>query len=79
MDAVKCKQDVFRQIKLIFRLIKVLGEDKMAELKALRESGTPIKDIAEKTTKWISELTDENAKKSAQEHGTLCRKAFNLQ
>lgn len=60
-------------------MAKVLGTEKANELKQLRESGTPLNDIAEKTTKLISELTDENAKKSAQDYAVVCNKAFNLQ
>lgn len=60
-------------------LARVLGEEKANELKTLRESGTPLKDIAEKTKGWIDALTDENVKKSAQEYSTVCNKAFDIQ
>ena len=60
-------------------LVKVLGEEKAAELKQLRESGTPLKELADKTTNWISELTDETAKESAKNYAVVCNKAFEIQ
>lgn len=57
----------------------MLGEEKANELKTLRETNAPIKEIGDKTTKWIEELTDENLKKSAQEYKTVCNKAFNIE
>jgi len=60
-------------------LVKVLGEEKAGELKKLRESGTPISELATKTTNWVNELTDENLKKSANEYSVVCNKAFELQ
>lgn len=60
-------------------LVKVLGQEKADELKKLKESGTPVSELATKTTTWISELTDENLKKSAHEYSVVCNKAFNLE
>lgn len=64
---------------LISRLTSVLGEPKVIELKKLRESGTPITEIAEKTKQWISELTDEKIKELTRDYTEICTKAFNIQ
>jgi hypothetical protein len=56
----------------------VLGQEKANELKQLRESGTPLQEIAEKTTKMIAELTDDTAKQSAKNYAVVCNKAFEI-
>jgi len=60
-------------------LVKVVGQEKADELKRMKESGSSVKEISEKITQFISELTDEHAKKMAQEYSSVCTKVFNVE
>jgi len=60
-------------------IIQILGEEKAGELKKMRESGSTLKEVSEKTKQLISELTDNHMKQYAQEYQTVCNKAFSLE
>ncbi|KAK6025920.1 hypothetical protein OSTOST_08164 [Ostertagia ostertagi] len=57
---------------------KLLGAEKAAEYRAMRESGTPAEKIAEKIEEAIDELTDEGARTRAKKASAACKRIFGV-
>ncbi|KAK6025921.1 hypothetical protein OSTOST_08165 [Ostertagia ostertagi] len=57
---------------------KLLGAEKAAEYRAMRESGTPAEKIAEKIEEAIDELTDEGVRTRAKKASAACKRIFGV-
>ncbi|PIO77424.1 phage protein, HK97 gp10 family [Teladorsagia circumcincta] len=57
---------------------EILGDEKAAEFRAMKESGTPAEKIAEKIEQAIDELSDEGAKSRAKKASSACKRIFGV-
>ncbi|KAK6025922.1 hypothetical protein OSTOST_08166 [Ostertagia ostertagi] len=57
---------------------EILGEEKAAEFRAMKESGTKVDEIVKKIEEAIDELTDEGAKSRAKKASTACKRIFGV-
>jgi hypothetical protein len=60
-------------------LRSIIGDDKANEVKQMKESGTPIPDIAKKVQEYLDAVTDEHKKATVAEYGPSCRKLFGVE
>ena len=70
-DATTKLQEACRHV-----LVTVLGPEKAAELKALKEGGATKDDLHAKAQEFLGEVTDEEKKKKAEFYTTTCKQVF---
>jgi hypothetical protein len=59
-------------------LRSTIGEERADELKQMKESGTPIEELAKKVESYLGEVTDEKGKATVAEYGPSCRKILGV-
>uniref|UniRef100_A0A7I4YXI6 WW domain-containing protein n=1 Tax=Haemonchus contortus TaxID=6289 RepID=A0A7I4YXI6_HAECO len=57
---------------------EILGEEKAAKFRAMKESGTHVDEIAKKIEEAIEELTDDTVKTRAKKASAACKRIFGL-
>uniref|UniRef100_A0A1I7W2P6 Polyprotein allergen nematode domain-containing protein n=2 Tax=Loa loa TaxID=7209 RepID=A0A1I7W2P6_LOALO len=59
-------------------LKQIVGDEKMAELKQMKDSGVGIEELIAKVDHMLEHVTDEPKKEKIQEYGPACRKIYGI-
>lgn len=59
-------------------LRSIVGADRADELKAMKESGSSVHELATKADEFLKQVTDDGKKQMVEEYGPACRKLFGV-
>uniref|UniRef100_A0A915CAI1 Polyprotein allergen nematode domain-containing protein n=3 Tax=Parascaris TaxID=6254 RepID=A0A915CAI1_PARUN len=72
------KQQATEKLKVGCKMLLkgIIGEEKVAELRNMKEAGADFEELQQKVEKMLSEVTDEKKKEKVHEYGPACKKIF---